>query len=316
MGSALNSLLSTLFPLLSFLYSLLSSLFSLFFFLKASLFCLLSPRSLSISQAAVRNTCVQRSNMCPCFRQAQRFKVLREARAITSFKTIGGAIALSRTSHFCSQDLGGATFCKTTVDVSFPSRTVKCLEHTQTSWFRMSFRGNLWKSEEIIAERVVQTNYDFAALPAGPPNLRTLPHTSAHFPHTFRTAGERTPMPAHFRTLSAHFPHDRGGDRPIPHTSAHFPHTFRTPQGARRRVRALPHTSARFRTLSAHVGSQGWGVSSRMDGVAWAKDLLSAFVLVQAVGLTFHAVCCNRAVNVGKQQCWSMFDKLLPCSRN
>ena len=324
MGSALNSLLSTLFPLLSFLYSLLSSLFSLFFFLKASLFCLLSPRSLSISQAAVRNTCVQRSNMCPCFRQAQRFKVLREARAVTSFKTIGGAIALSRTSHFCSQDLGGATFCKTTVDVSFPSRTVKCLEHTQTSWFRMSFRGNLWKSEEIIAERVVQTNYDFAALPAGPPNLRngeahtsahfrplsahfphgrgahaharTLPHTSARFPHTFRTTG--------------------GVTGPFPHTSAHFPHTFRTPQGARRRVRALPHTSARFRTLSAHVGSQGWGVSSRMDGVAWAKDLLSAFVLVQAVGLTFHAVCCNRAVNVGKQQCWSMFDKLLPCSRN
>ena len=254
MGSALNSLLSTLFPLLSFLYSLLSSLFSLFFFLKASLFCLLSPRSLSISQAAVRNTCVQRSNMCPCFRQAQRFKVLREARAVTSFKTIGGAIALSRTSHFCSQDLGGATFCKTTVDVSFPSRTVKCLEHTQTSWFRVSFRGNLWKSEEIIAERVVQTNYDFAALPAGPPNLRNgEAHTSAHFrplsahfPHGrgAHAHARARPCPrtsAHFRTLSAHFPHDRGGDRPI---SAHF--------------RTLPRT---FRTLSAHRKAQG-GVSA------------------------------------------------------
>ena len=245
MGSALNSLLCTLFPLLSFLYSLLSSLFSLFFFLKASLFCLLSPRSLSISQAAVRNTCVQRSNMCPCFRQAQRFKVLREARAVTSFKTIGGAIALSRPSHFCSQDLGGATFCKTTVDVSFPSRTVKCLEHTQTSWFRMSFRGNLWKSEEIIAERVVQTNYDFAALPAGPPNLRN---------------GEANTS-AHFRPLSAHFPHGRGAHahaRTLPHTSARFPHTFRTTGGV---PGPFPHTSAHFRTLSAHRKAQG-GVSA------------------------------------------------------
>ena len=179
-GCGLRSQLSTLYSLPSSLVSVFSSVFSLLSFLLSQSFSLLSSlSSLSLHfcgyfilscQAVVRNTCVQRSNMCRCFRQAQRFKVLREARAVTSFKTIGGAIAFSRrTSRFCSQDLGGATFCKTTVDISFPSRTVKCLEHTQTSWFRVSFRGNLWKSDKIIAERVVQTNYDFAALPAGPP---------------------------------------------------------------------------------------------------------------------------------------------------